>query len=235
MFGSRFGWPACHAGASLAGRHFAHDIAAAFAVAVELGVPSSEAAERIGEVPTVHNRCEIVQIPGGPMFILDIKGSYHSIPIALDLLAEARVPRKRAVIGHLSDFNFRSRKAYSSVYALAAAVADEVIFVGENAHRSGASREDREAGRFKAFDDVLAAREYIRATAFPGEAILVKGASAFHLERIGMSFREEVRCWEYRCGYTIGCADCGLYNFPLQEHSRVRRARKRAGIPLKMD
>lgn len=220
---------------TLAGSHFAHDLAAAFAAAVELGVPPAEAASLLGDVPTVASRCEVVSVPGGPDFILDGKCPYEAVPTALAVLAAANAPRKRAIIGPVSDYKCSSAKAYSTVYKMASAVADEVIFVGPNSHRSKASQEDRDTGRFHEFATAEAVKDHIAATAVPGEVILIKGAASFHLERIGMAFRDEVRCWVDRCGYTIGCRECGLYAHPFEEHPDLHRAGKGFKVGFQQD
>lgn len=218
----------------LAGLHFAPDIAAAFAAAVEFGVPPDQAAERIADVTPVANRCEIVTADNGTVFIKDaVKGAFHSFPAAFQVLAAAKAPQKRVVIGHISDYSGHSKRAYARIYAMAAEIADEVIFTGENAHKSNAPPGHRESGRFLAIDDIVAVADHIRTTAIPGEVILVKGASAWHLERAALAMTETVQCWENRCGYSIGCHECGMYMYPFEEHSQRRRIAKKAGNPIR--
>ena len=79
-------------------------------------------------------------------------------------------------------------------------VADQVIFVGNNVHRSGASAEEIAAGHFVAKRSVEEAAAFIKDTAIPGEIILLKSAKNLHIERILLNFEHEVRCWEQSCG-----------------------------------
>ena len=208
--------------------HFWLSVAAAAATAIELGVPLDRIAERIASFVPIRHRCGMIDVPGGPHFVVDtVKAPWHSLPLAFDIVAAARAPRKRIVLGHMSDFAGSDAK-YRDAYRQARPIADQTVFVGEHSHRSKASREDIEVGRFIELDSPLAVANHLKATAMPGELILLKGSSNLHLERVAMSFVEDVRCWVPACGKTQGCDSCGLFAVPYELHRGRRSWRQRA-------
>lgn len=213
----------------LIGQHFWLPVVAAFVAAVETGVDPELAAARISSFEPVFNRMSVIRVPGGPNFLMDAtKAPRASLDLAFDVVANAPAPFKRIVVGSISDYPGNPRKVYRGAYRAAAAAADEVIFVGPNSHRSGASEEDRTAGRFLEMPDARAVFDHVSRTARPGEVILLKGSIRDHLERVGLAFADEVRCWIPACGFTIGCLNCGLYRIPFEEHGKFRKRNGRA-------
>ncbi|TDH34805.1 UDP-N-acetylmuramoyl-tripeptide--D-alanyl-D-alanine ligase [Pseudohoeflea suaedae] len=208
----------------LNGSHFWLPVAAAFAAAVELGIRPETAANRIAGFEPVFNRMSVMRGEGKPTFLLDAaKAPLASLDLAIEAIRSARSPYKRIIIGFISDFSHSSRRAYDFAYRLASDAADEVIFVGPNAHRARVPEEHVAAGRVFRFDDAKAVLDHIRATARPEEVILVKSSSSMHLERIGLALHDMVDCWEQHCGYSIDCKSCGMYRYPFHEHAALRR------------
>jgi UDP-N-acetylmuramoyl-tripeptide--D-alanyl-D-alanine ligase len=202
------------------GDYFWVSVAAAAATALEIGVPPETIARQVAGYEPMANRCSIIDVPDGPTFILDtVKAPWHSLMLVFDLMARARAKagRKRIVLGQISDYAGSNAK-YGKAYRAGREISDQMVFIGKNAHRSKASEADRASGRFLPFDTPLEAAEYIRATAVPDELILLKGSPNLHLERIALSFLEEVKCWEPACGLMIGCHNCGLYRVPFEVH-----------------
>lgn len=202
---------------------------AAFATAVELGVPPGMAATRIASFSAPWNRCGILATDGGPTFIVDtVKAPNDSIPAAIDMLRKSQPARKRAVIGFISDYTGGRRKGTALAYELAYQCSDQFIFVGENGHRARPSEEDKKSGKFIDFLEPKEASDYLKATSRPGELILLKGSQTQHLERIALSWTHDVRCWESNCGKYIDCLQCGMVEVPYNEHRKARKARARA-------
>lgn len=171
------------------GEHFWLPTLAAVATAIELGTPPDLIAERVASFEPLIERCGVLAIPDGPHFILDTtKAPWHSVRLAFEMVESATAPRKRIVLGHMSDFAGSDQK-YRDAYRLARTAADQVIFVGQHAHRSKATQKDREEGRFIAFNTTEQASDYIHKTAIPGELILLKGSVDLHLERIALSWK----------------------------------------------
>jgi len=210
------------------GEHFWLPTLAAVATAIELGMEPEVVAQRVASFEPLQERCGVIDVAAGPTFVLDTtKAPWHSIGLAFAVVAGATVPRKRIVLGHLSDFAGSDQK-YRDAYRLARAAADEVIFVGRHSHRSKASQEDCEEGRFVAFGTTADAAAYIRATAIPGELILLKGSVDLHLERIALAWKVEVNCWTDSCGHNSGCLDCGRYRDSFEWHKgRKKRILRR--------
>ncbi len=209
-------------------------VGAAFACTHQLGVPPAVIAERIGNFRPLFARCSVHRVPNGPVFINDTaKAPYHSIYLALEMLAGFQASRKRIVIGHISDSS-GSNEIYAKIYRAARAIADQVIYIGQHSHRSKAPAEDIAGGRFVRFEGVEAAAQFLKETTIPGELILLKGAGNLHLERLMLTFFTSIRCWKDACGRKGHCppADgtgCGLYGVPFDEHID---ARKQLQFPL---
>lgn len=214
--------------APLVGEHFSLSVTAAFATAMELGVPVHVAAAGIASYEPVSNRCQIVRTRNGPTFLLDAaKSPLGTLKLAFDVIAKADMPKKRVVLGQISDYRGNSRKAHKSAYEMARAVAERVTFVGPYAHHAGATAEDRDEGRFTEFADARSVYEYLRGSAAKDELVLVKSSSGSHLERVVLAFDHDVKCWKNRCGFTISCFECGLYEHPFDQHAAIRRRNRK--------
>lgn len=208
--------------------------AAAVTAALELGVPPETITDRLATFVPLSNRCEIFTTKAGPQFIVDAaKAPWHSINLAFDMIAKAAVNRKRIVIGQISDYAGSSRK-YGTAYQVAREAADQVIYVGENAHRSRAGQDDRDSGRFHEMRAPKEVSDFIRQTAVPGELILLKSSAMLHLERIALAWEHDVKCWIPVCGKSEGCRTCGLFEVPFEQHrdyvKQRRQSRRRQRI-----
>ncbi|WP_095198203.1 Mur ligase family protein [Mesorhizobium carmichaelinearum] len=209
------------------GEHLWLPTAAAVATALELGVPPDKVAAELATFQPLVNRCAVLVADGGPHFIVDAaKAPWHSINLALDMVAKATVGRKRIVLGQISDYSGSNRK-YATAYQTAREIADQVIYTGDHAHRSGAGQADRDSGRFVELSTPKEVSDHIRRTAVPGELILVKSSSNLHLERVALAWTHDVKCWIPVCGKREGCATCGLYEVPFDQHGdHVRQGRR---------
>ena len=203
---------------NLTGVHQSLAVAAAFACAHQLDVPPALIIERIASFAPVFGRCSVHRVENGPIFIVDtIKAPYHSIQLALDMVGAFSAPRKRIVVGQLSDSSGgSSSQIYPKVYRAARSVADQVIFVGEHSHRSKAAAEDIAARLFVEKRSVHEAAQFLKETSLPGEIIFLKSSQQLHLERAMINFGVEVRCWEQTCGKMIDCYLCGSFLTPYK-------------------
>jgi UDP-N-acetylmuramoyl-tripeptide--D-alanyl-D-alanine ligase len=213
----------------LLGTQFWPSVAAAFAVAVENGIPPETIAETLKDIETGCNRCQPYPIENGPTFIVDTaKAPFTTLRDAFEVIRPLRAPRKRIVLGMIADHPGSSNSAYRKAYSWAAEIADQVIFVGEHAHRHKASSEDIANGRIVETATMEQAFAFLRETALPGEIILLKSAAGAHMERLALAFDHDVRCWKERCGTTNTCQVCGLYEYPYERHPQARRQKKLA-------
>ncbi|MGX5844314.1 Mur ligase family protein [Mesorhizobium sp. ArgA1] len=213
------------------GDHFWLPATAAVVTALELGVPPEKVAARVATFHPLANRCDVVVAEDGPQFIVDsAKSPWHSVNLAIDMVARAKVARKRIVLGQISDYAGSTRK-YASAYKMAREIADQVIYTGDNAHRSRASENDRDSGRFAELRTPKEVSDHVRQTAVPGELILLKSSPKLHLERIALAWTHDVKCWIPDCGKNEGCRQCGLFEVPFEEHRdhvrQVKHARRR--------
>lgn len=212
--------------------HFWVPVAAAVATALELGVPAELVAEQVAICEPVGNRLDVIDISGGPRFLVDTaKSPWHSLPLAYKALADAKAQRKRLVLGHISDFPGSNAK-YRKAYLAGREIADEVIFVGNHAHRAKASKQDEEEGRFFSFRTTREVADHIRKTAIAGELILLKSSSDLHLERIALAWQHEIKCWTSACHRKTTCQVCGLYSLPFELHLGRNGWRKRRLLRL---
>lgn len=210
------------------GRHFAVPVSAAICVALELGVPVAEIREVVAGFETLWLSLSLHAVPDGPVFIADCKKAPRgTLSFAFDVLRDVSAPRRRVVLGVISDDPGKRRTIYRDAVRDALAVSDEVITVSDFGGRSWASDEDSATGRYRHFTTPRQAAEYIAETALPDEVILLKGSINLHLERILLQFRSTVRCWETDCGLTESCLSCGLYEHDHAEHRGLRKAIRR--------
>lgn len=207
----------------LTGTHNWVAVAAAFACIHQLGVPPAMIIQRFENFVPLFGRCSLHRVENGPTFIVDtVKAPNHSLQLALDLVSGTSAPRKRVVIGQISD-QADSNCTYRKAYAAARLVADQVIFVGEHSHRSRATAEDVAAGRFVRFENVHQAAAFLKESAIAGEIILLKSSPKLHLERLMLNFFGPVHCWKDICGKNTTCVKlydggCGLYEIPFDRH-----------------
>lgn len=202
----------------LTGAHQSLAIAAAYTCAHQLGVPPAICQDQIANFEPIFGRCSVHSVENGPVFIADTnKAPYYSIDLVLKMMAQFSAPRKRIVLGQISDAGNTNPK-YRDIYRASREIADQVIYVGDNAHRSKATAEEIAAGRFVERRNVHEAATFLKETAVPGEIILLKSAPNLHLERLLLNFLSPVRCWEQHCGKKFQCVECGLFELPFQDH-----------------
>lgn len=208
------------------GEHFWLPVAAAAVAALELGVAPEIVAARVATFAPLTNRGEGIETEAGASVILDtVKAPWHSVPLAFDILQGAVATRRRIFLGHMSDFSGSSEK-YRQAYGMARKVADEVVFIGNHHHRSKASQDDIDSGRFKGFATPREAADYLRDSLIPGEVILIKGSIDLHLERLGLQLREEVGCWVTACGKRHDCLSCRRFGHSYEDHKGAARFRR---------
>ncbi|MDN2580141.1 Mur ligase family protein [Aquibium sp. ELW1220] len=208
--------------------HFWLACAAAAVTALELGVPAALVAERIEDFESVQDRFSLFETNNGPRFVLDTaKAPWDTLFLTIDAFARLDGGFKRIVLGHISDYPGNPTPKYRDAYRKAAECADQVIFVGENAHRSKADAQAIASGRFKSFPTVEGVAAFLRETASAGDLILLKGSRNLHLDRIALAWDHEVKCWNDNCGMSGSCQDCGLYEHPFADHARIRKQKRR--------
>jgi len=202
----------------MVGEHFWLPVTAAVACACHLGVSPETILRQVASFIPPFGRCTAMQLPDNRLMVLDTgKAPQHSLRLAFEMVRSASSVHKRIVLGQLSDTTGSSRNAYGRAYRLAREAADEVIFVGQHAHRHNASADDIANGRVREFRDVREVADYLRDTAVPGELILLKSSAKLHLERAALAQTETINCWERNCGVRSECPVCEFYKSPRQQ------------------
>jgi UDP-N-acetylmuramoyl-tripeptide--D-alanyl-D-alanine ligase len=206
------------------GEHFWLSVAAAFATAMELGLPQDLVISQCESFQQMADRLQPYPTLNGPVFLLDtIKAPFGTVGLPFEEVAKANVERRRIVVGQISDYAGSRNAKYRDTFRMGMKACDQVIFVGDHAHRSKASAQEIASGRFVALNTVREVSDHIRKTAKAGELILLKGSGSFHLERVALAWSHDVRCWSERCGIRGSCFECGLYEFPFEAHEAIRK------------
>jgi UDP-N-acetylmuramoyl-tripeptide--D-alanyl-D-alanine ligase len=197
------------------GVHWIHACLAAITTGIGLGVPLPVAAAALAAVEPLPGRYQPVQA-GGVTFVRDeFKASLWSVAPALEFLRDARAARKLVVFGTISDYSGRASQVYADVARQALDVADEVLFVGPQAVRSGGARGHPKGAALRAFPSLREAHRHLSDTLVPGDLVLLKGSQrADHLFRLVLARRGRIACWRTDCRRIKFCDECVLLRVP---------------------
>jgi len=216
----------------LLGKYNWLSIAAAATCALELGIPPAMVKDRIASFTPVRGRMSLHTLADQTRMILDTaKAPYHSVHLPLQTLDTMAAPKKRVIMGQISDYSGNATKKYKDTYAAASKVADEVCFIGPWAHKARPPAADVESGKFRSFSSLKDLSVHLKETAVEGEVVVVKSARNLHLERLLLDRIDEVHCWAAECGVKLSCADCGLYRRAYHEHNGRNPDRRRIAAP----
>ena len=175
------------------GVHWIHACLAAITTGVGLGVPIPVAAAALAAVDPLAGRYQPVEANGVTFIRDEFKASLWSVAPALEFLRDARAVRKVAVFGTISDYGGRASQVYADVARQALEVADEVIFVGPQAVRSGGARTHPKGAALRAFPGIREAHRHLADTLVPGDLVLLKGSQrADHLLRLVLARRGRI-------------------------------------------
>lgn len=173
----------------LPGRHNVENALAAIATASLFDIPSADLQQAFARFQTLHQRSEILTLPGG---ITVVNDSYNSNPRAMEMMLETlaswpEAGRRIVVAGEMLELGPSSpewhrkigrRCAESGVDWLLAVQGDARFFL-EGAVAAGLPVE---RGQF--FSSAEQAGERCRALLQPGDVILVKGSRGVRLEKV---------------------------------------------------
>jgi UDP-N-acetylmuramoyl-tripeptide--D-alanyl-D-alanine ligase len=199
----------------LCGVHWIHACLAAITTGIALGVPIPVAAAALAAVDPLPGRYQPVEADGVTFIRDEFKASLWSVAPALEFLRAARAVRKVAVFGTISDYSGRASQVYADVARQALEVADEVIFVGPQAVRSGGARSHPKGAALRAFPGIREAHRHLADTLVPGDLVLLKGSQrADHLLRLVLARRGRIGCWRSTCRRVKFCDECLLLQVP---------------------
>jgi UDP-N-acetylmuramyl pentapeptide synthase len=192
----------------LYGRHWLGAVLGALGGAEALGVPLEQAVAGIAATEPPLGRMSAFTAGGIAFMRDDFKAPYWGFGAVCALLAEARAPRKRLVIGEISNLSSGRSYTYRRLARRGLEVADEVIVVGLYAEY--VERLRAEGLAVVQFATTREAAAHVRATAVPGELVVLKGTEASHIGRIALDLDREVACWRELCGRRLMCDACSL-------------------------
>jgi UDP-N-acetylmuramoyl-tripeptide--D-alanyl-D-alanine ligase len=224
-----YGKESRHVQTRLNGEFWTTSVLAAVACGIACGLDLRTCTETIAAVEPNFGRYSVHQVPGGPVFVLDHKAPFWTIPHCLGFLASAKARRKTVIFGTISDYAGSGSARYRRVARQALEVADRVVFVGPNAWYVNKLRQGEIADRLFTFQTAFEASAYFKEHALPDELIVLKGSMFVdHLERIMLSQCEPVVCWRENCGFRSGCPQCSRYTRPHPPEFQAKSPAKAA-------
>ncbi len=189
----------------LAGRHNVCNALAAIAAASNFDVPHEMIAQALAQPPTLHQRSEILALPGDVTIIND---SYNSNPLAMEQMLETlaawpRPVRRIVVAGEMLELGSTSPDLHRDIGRRCAergvdcllAVQGDAKFIVQGAVEAGLSPE-----RALFFPKPEEAAECCLALLLPGDVVLVKGSRGVHLEKVIELLQSSVESLASRSG-----------------------------------
>jgi len=166
------------------GTHLLIDACAAAAAAAQLGVSIKTAAERLSEFEAPEHRGRVLRgHRGATVYDDSYNCSPTSLAAALSVLGDTTAQRRVAIIGDMLELGESSLQAHREAGQGAAAVATDVIAVGEYAHVV-AEASGLPPDRVSTAADAAAAADIVEPMLDSDTVVLVKASHGLHLERV---------------------------------------------------
>jgi UDP-N-acetylmuramoyl-tripeptide--D-alanyl-D-alanine ligase len=171
----------------VSGRHQVSNALAAVAAGIALGVPLEEAAAGLHEAVLSPWRMEVHEAGSGDGRFLVVNDAYNASPASVASALEtcagmAGEGRLVAVLGYMAELGPIEQQEHERVGALAAALADEVVVVGERAAPIAAGASRAGLDRVRLVGDPAAALGELEPR--PGDVVLVKASRVAGLESV---------------------------------------------------
>jgi len=170
----------------LLGYHQVNNALLALAVGAELGLEKGELAAGLARCRPAKMRLELQEASGINILNDAYNANADSMRVALQTFVDvAGDGRKIAVLGDMAELGQAGYAAHNEVGACAAAIGmDCLLAVGSMAPVMCQAAQRAGLSEAKAFVDIQAAAEALRAVARPGDWVLVKASRATALERV---------------------------------------------------
>ena len=173
----------------LPGRHNVQNVLAAIAASSPFGIPPKEIAHALAGFHNLHQRSEILTLPGGFTIIND---SYNSNPLAMESMLEALAgwpdARRRIVVaGEMLELGPTSPQLHREVGRKCAQIGAEWVIGVQGAAAflvEGAVEAGVPVSRTRFFPDAKSAGVFCLSLPAPGDVMLVKASRAVHLETV---------------------------------------------------
>jgi len=162
----------------LMGDHILRSVAAAGAVAIKLGLNSSEVASGLSKIRSVKGRMNVLRGVKGSTIIDD---SYNSSPLAvssaLASLYRLSSPQKIAVLGSMNELGDTSAAEHMALGKLCdSSQLAWVVTVGEEANKYLAPAAKENGCQVRSFNNAIEAGSFVHSVIEEGSAVLFKGS-----------------------------------------------------------
>jgi UDP-N-acetylmuramoyl-tripeptide--D-alanyl-D-alanine ligase len=171
---------------------------AAAAVALHLGVPLADVADRLSAaVPRSRWRMEVTERTDGVTLINDAyNANPDSVRAGLETLVSLAAGRRSwAVLGEMAELGEETELAHEQIGALAHKLGvSRLVAVGKVAAalHTGAVSDGAAAEQSRTVPDVASALDLLRAELAPGDVVLVKGSRSAGLDRVATTLLADV-------------------------------------------
>ena len=198
----------------LLGRHNAINLAAAAAVAQQVGVPDALIAQVFSELVPLEGRFNVEPGPNGLILLNDsLRANPASTKAGLEFLGEITAQnRKIAVLGEMGELGAHAVEEHSAVGTAAARSAPDLLITVGNLtqHTAAAAKANGLSGnRVFAVNNVHDAARILQENGKPGDVIYLKGSLMRHMERIPMILGgKAVGCTVIACPFYHQCPSC---------------------------
>lgn len=201
---------------ALVGKHWAPSVLAAIATAVGLNVSLRDAINVVEGIDPFPARLEPVKLPRGAVILRDeYNGGLPTYQAALDVLREARVERRIAAVGRVTEAEGGPSDGARQVGELLARSADIAVLTGPQATevRAAALVAGMPQDRIMVVEGVSEMASWIRDESRSGDLILLKGEWNEHLSRASFAQLGSVDCWRAPCSVPSICDNCSKLGF----------------------
>jgi len=160
----------------------------------------------------------------------EYNGSLKTFTASLELLASARVSRRIAMIGLITDIDAAEEDKPRIVGEAVARSADEAVFVGERAEkfRNAALGAGMPEANVRFLATLPEASRYLRDETQQGDLVLLKAAYFDHLSRIYFGAIGSYRCQRTPCFRAGICDHCRHLKFRPEEGAKALLRRQAA-------
>lgn len=163
------------------GRHMVGNALLAIAAGVLCGIPVEECVAALGSVSLTGGRLSLLTRNGATILDDTYNANPESMIAALDTLASVK-GRRIAVLGRMGELGSHAGEAYRRVGARAAASADLLVCVGEEASAIGEAASQTGLADVRHVPDARAAAGLLSELLAPGVTVLLKASRSARLE-----------------------------------------------------
>ncbi len=200
----------------LVGAHWAPSILAAVTAARTLGASWQDCAAGLAAVEPYPGRLNPIRLPNGADLLRDeYNGSFATLEMGLEILAQARCERRIIAIGHILDAPQFGELAAEEAGKRCAAAADVLLFWGRFAerYRGAALKAGTPAENIFLFATQVEMADFIRSETKAGDVILLKGYWSDHMTRVAFRQFGRVACVKEKCLRHLVCDGCNKLGF----------------------